>query len=242
MTTAVRDSSADYRTYWLQGGQYYSRMRNLGDSASCALPADKLSQIPGADRKVVLIETGADPVFCRTVSRIMSTDHDWVHTISRSAKQAVANELDPRMFSGSRGSWPKLRELVRALTDEVASAASRGLVPTSIRSVSGLGGLGSLGQWDIIGTLVGSIGGAAAAIYGARLQSDTQKDLARIQADAAMRAAQSQMATYQAQQALAAQNPVGSMITNLTTASVAGIPLLLIIPAIGAAIYFATKK
>jgi hypothetical protein len=99
-----------------------------------------------------------------------------------------------------------------------------------------------LGQFDVIAGLVSAVVGAGASVYSAELQSSTQKDLAKMQADAAMKAAQSQMATLQARQALAAQNPIGSMITNLATGSVAGIPLLLIVPAIGAAIYFATKK
>lgn len=246
-STLMRDSSADYRTYWLQDGQYYSKMKNLGDSAPCVLPADKVAQIPEADRKAILIETSADPVFCAKIARVMTSDPDWVHTIVNSAKRAIANEMNRNLFPESRGTWPKLREMARNLVDDVSAAVRVGRAPLAVKSVSGLGGLGNLGQWDIIAGLVGSIGGAAANVYGASVTARAQESIARTQANAAIQAAQANMAIVNAQTAMqnaqASMNPVSSAFSAITSANIAGIPIIaLAIPAIGLIIYLATKK
>lgn len=230
MLAVMRDSSLNYRTYWLRNGQYYGR-DNLGNAApACALPLDKLSQIPEEDRQIVIEEANADPAFCQMVLRCMATRPDWAHIISTSAKEAIVNELDPSVYGKRAGMWRMLRLRLNALLHDVPGLLKK----LEERKASGRG-LAGLGQWDIIGNLVGAIGGAAASIYGAKLTSDTQKDLAKIQADAAMKAAQAQMATLQAQQAM---NPVASLMS----ASVAGIPLLPVLAVGGAALYFATKK
>ncbi len=246
MTAAVRDSSLDYRTYWLQGGQYYSR-RALGDAASCTLPADKLQQIPEADRKVLLEEVNADPAFCARVARCMATNPNWGHVIAASAKEAIANEMDPSKFPSRAGMWPKLRARARFLVDEVSKAMAQGKTPVTVRRMSGLSGLGSLGQWDIIASLVGTIGSAAVNIYGAGVTSRAQIDAQRDQANTAIAMAQAQMNAVNAANAMqAASNPlapVAAAVQSIASATVAGIPVLaLAIPAIGLIIYFATKK
>lgn len=233
MLAAMRDTTLSYRTYWLRNGRYYGR-DNLGDVApACALPLDKLSQIPPEDRQIVIEEANADPAFCEKLARLMATNADWAHLVAASAKEAIVNELDPSRFGHRAGMWRKLRERLRALLKDVPGLVQK------IERYRAAGRTPGLGQWDIIGNLVGAIGGAAANIYGAKLTSDTQQALAKIQADAAIKAAQAQLATSQAQQALAtAQNP----LSQLTSASIAGIPLLLVVPAVVAAIYFSSKK
>lgn len=237
--TLMRDSSRDYRTYWLQGGQYYSKMRNLGDLGACELPSDKLSQIPEVDRNVVAAEASADPAFCARLSRVMKTDPNWVHTISDSAKKAIANELDPKKFPESHGMWPKLRELSRIMVAKITSTVSRSGSPeVAAKAVSGLGGLGDLGQWDIVASLVGAIGGAATSIYSAKLQTDTQKKIAQMQLDAqrAQITAQQNIAASQA-----AMNPLSS-VTNILTKDVAGVPAWVILLGAGGALYFFLDK
>lgn len=242
-TAAIRDSSLDYRTYWLQGGQYYERM-GLGAAPACSLPLDKLRQIPEADRKVLIEEVNADPAFCEKVARCMATKSDWGHLIATSAKEAIANEMDPSKFRNRAGMWPKLRARARFLVDEVSKAMAQGKVPVGARPMAGLG---ELGQWDIIASLVGSIGSAATNIYTAGVTSRAQIDAQRDQANAAIAAAQAQMNAINAanamQSAQASMSPVSSALSTVTSATVAGIPLLaLAIPAIGLIIYFATKK
>lgn len=243
MIAAIRDSSLDYRTYWLQGGQYYEQ-RGLGAAPACALPIEKLRQIPEDDRKILLEEANADPEFCRKVLRCMSTRSDWGHLIAKSAKEAIANEMDPSKFRNRAGMWPKLRERSRFLVEEVSRAMAQGMVPVAVRPMSGLSGLG---QWDILASLVGTIGSAAVNVYGAGVTSRAQIDAQRDQANAAIAAAQAQMNAINAanamQAAQASSNPISSAVSTLTSATVAGIPLIaLAIPAIGLIIYFATKK
>lgn len=229
MNAVMRDSSLDYRTYWLRNGEYYER-RALGDSApACAIPLDKLSQIPAEDRQIVIDEANADPAFCAKLVRAMTTQADWAHLVANAAKETIVNELDPSRFGHRAGQWRMLRERLRAILKDVPGLVDK------VAKYRASGKQPGLGQWDIIGTLVGSIGSAAANIYSAKLTSDTQQAMAKIQADAALKAAKAQMATIQAQQAM---NPISA----ITSASIAGIPLLVILPVAAAAIYFATKK
>jgi hypothetical protein len=250
MKSNVRDSSLDYRTYWLQGGQYYSR-RGLGSTdAVCTLPADKLAQIPEADRKILIDEVNADPAFCAKVARAMATLPDWGHQIAASAKEAIANEMDPSKFRNRAGMWPKLRARAQALVEAVSTAMAQGKVPVS--ATPRLSGLGDLGQWDIIASLVGSVVTAGANVYGATVTANAQQTIARQQAQAAMQAAQANIAMSNAatamQSANAAMNPISSVLAPVSTAlqtlatgSIAGIPLLAF-PAVGLIIYFANKK
>lgn len=249
---AMRDSSLNQRTYWLRDGLYYSRASNLGDPAACELPADKLAQIPADDRQVLVEETSADPAFCRAVARVMATDPDWVHTIANSAKAAVNSELLPSKYPGNRTSWPKLRARVRALATETARAARtladqltpaerfalvKRIASGEFRVQKGIHGLGNLGQWDIIGSLVGAVAGAGASIYGGYVTADAQRDIAKLQANTAMQTAQAQMAIANANAAIAnaqvqVSSPISSAISSMTSATVAGIPV--VIPVLGA--------
>lgn len=246
--SAIRDSSLDYRTYWLQGGQYYSR-RGLGEAApACDLPIDKLRQIPEGDRKVLIDEVNADAAFCRKVAKCMATNPNWGHVIAASAKEAVVNEMDPTRFKNRAGMWPKLRERARTLIEEVGRMAAQGKVPVAVKANGKpMAGLGDLGQWDIIASLVGSIGSAAANVYGSSITARTQEQIAKTQAEAAMKAANAQIAMQNAQAAIlnaqGSQSPISAAVTSLTSTTVAGIPLLaLAVPAVGLIIYFATKK
>jgi hypothetical protein len=244
-STVMRDSTKDYRTYWLRDGLYYGVDRGLG-AAPCSLPEDKLAKIPADDRQVLVEETDADPEFCRIVARMMATDPQWDHNISASAKAAAENEINPS--KGKKGGWPRLRARVRDLishvADQAVQAAAR-LTPEerflTVKQLSSgqlrlktpaMSGLGDLGQWDIIGSLVGNLVGVGAGIYGATVTADAQKDIAKLQANAAMQNAQAQIAIANANAAIAnAQvqiaNPVSSAMSTLTTSSIAGIPVII---------------
>lgn len=247
MTTAMRDSSKDYRTYWLQGGQYYSKMSNLGDPTVCELPPAKLSEIPSDDRLILTEEASADPVFCRDVMKLMATDPEWAHKVSASAKEAVINELHPSM--GRKAGWPRLRARVRELKSAVAEQATslaskatpaerfalvKRIASGEFKEPKAVAGLGNLGQWDIIGSIVGSLAQVGGSIYGAKITSDAQQDIAKLQASAAMQSAQAQMAIANANAAIAgAQVQMASPISSLTSSTIAGIPV--IIPILGVA-------
>jgi hypothetical protein len=250
MEAQLRDSSLDYRTYWLQDGQYYSR-RGLGASEACVLPEDKLNSIPEDDRQVILEETNADPAFCAAVAKCMATQPDWAHRISASAKQAIANEIDPTKYPERKGTWPRLRartqDLLKSAKDQASSDVSKLTFDQKVAVVKKIAagavlpksapGLGSLGQWDIIGSLIGTAANIGAAVYSANVTASAQRDIAQMQTDQAIQSAQAQMAVANAQAAIAAanaqmsSNPLSSAaaaitsgVSAVTTGTVAGIP------------------
>ncbi len=258
MQATMRDTSRDYRTYWLRDGEYYGKARSLGE-VSCALDPQKLARIPADDRKILLDEVAGNPSFCAKVARCMATQPNWEHLIAASAKEAIVNELDPSKFQNRKGMWPKLRartqELVTSARDSVRAALSsmsrqdkvsvaRQLKAGGRVTSSSIAGLGGLGQWDIIASLVGTVGKVGSDVYTANLMADTQEDIARIRANAAMNTIAAQESIARAQASMAAiQSPVGAAVSTLTSSTVGGIPVLLIaIPLIGGLIYLFMKK
>jgi hypothetical protein len=170
------------------------------------------------DRRQLAEEAAANPAFGAKLARMLNYA-DGVRLIDESAKRAVLNELDPKAHPESKGEWTMLRRrlnfIVRDLSkqinesverlslDEAASMLdtyARGGVRVEARQM-GEYPVESLGQWD---ALVGAIAGAATAIYGAKLQSKTQKDIAKIQAGSAQRSLDAQMSLARAQMALEA--------------------------------------
>jgi hypothetical protein len=247
----MRDTSRDYRTYWIRDGLYYGKSTNLGGGSACVLPPDKVAQIPEPDRSMVLDEVTGNPTLCAWIVRIMKSDPDWTHRISQSAKESVVNEMDPSKFQESRGEWPKLRAKVRELLDHVHEnvlkevsgmtldqkmSVVRRIASGGKVSVPSVHGLGDLGQWDVIGSLVGSLVSAGAGAYGAYTTTSAQQDIAKLQASSAMQSANAQIAIANANAAIAGAqaqiaNPISSAVSSLTSATVAGIPI--IVPVLG---------
>ena len=261
MLATMRDTSADYRTYWIRDGMYYGKARNLG-AAPCTLPEAQLAKLPEEDRKMLLDEVAGNPSFCERVAKCMATRSDWIKLVSDSAKEAVVNEFDSSKFKNRKGMWPKLRARAQELADS-ATRAIRGKVSSmnldqkaeAIRSLSrgsmgtrsGLSGLGGLGFFDLLASVIG----AAGNVYSQDLIADTKVDIAKIQANSAMNTITAQQSIANAQAAIAAaqvqqaaiQSPVGAAISTITTSTVGGIPVLLIaIPLIGGLIYLFMKK
>jgi hypothetical protein len=233
------------------------------------------------DRRLIAAEAAADPAFARKLSAMLSLP-DGEKRVVMYARKAVLNELNPASYVETRGQWPKLRkavsllisELPRAITDAVdrMPADKRGEAISKIEKtgdVAGILGLGDLGQFEIIGQLIGVVAGAATSIYNAHLQTTTQKQIADMQLQANMAQikaqedmAQAQIAISNAQiaQALKAtlpapiasaaqsvisalpaalQGPVGSVISAISTDVGGGIPLWL--PALGIYLFFKYK-
>lgn len=260
MLATMRDTSADYRTYWLRDGLYYAKARSLGE-ASCSLPADKLAQIPAADRALLLDEVKGSPAFCEKVARCMATRSDWAKLISSAAKEAIVNEFDPSKFKNRKGEWPKLRAHAQKLAEAAAMAIKNQISSmtldqkvAAIKQISAgkkplaprLSGLGNLGFFDLLGSVIS----AAGNLYTTDLIADTNKDIAKIQATSAMQTVTAQQSIAQAQAAIAAaqtqqaaiQNPVGAAISTFTTSTVGGIPVLAILGVGGLAIWYILKR
>lgn len=255
MQAPMRDTSRDYRTYWIRDGEYYGKARNLG-ALPCSLPEDKLAQLSDYDRKILLDEVAGNPSFCAKVSECMRTRPDWAKLISTSAKESVVNELDPSKFKNRKGMWPKLRGKLNdfvgaasaaikrstsSLTLDQKTAALRELAKTPPASGSRLlGNLGIAGIFDFLAAAVGTAGD----LYTTNLVNDTREDIAKIQANAAMNTIKAQESIAKAQAAMAAiQSPVASAISTFTTSTVGGVPVLLIaVPLVGILIYMFMKK
>ncbi len=263
----MRDTSRDERTYWLRNGLYYGRARSLGeDTANCNLPVDKLNQMSESDRALLLEEVKGNPSFCSIVARCMNERSDWYQQLSASAREAIANEFNSSTFPGRKGQWNKLRakanDLLEMAATQIRQATSK-LTPEErleiVRGIArGRGGavpvkpaMGDLGFLDILSSLVGTISQVGANVYNTKVIADTKEDIARIQANSAVTslsaqqsiaAANAAIAAAQAQQA-AIQSPVGAAISSLTTSTVGGIPVMLIvIPLVGTLFYLFTKR
>ena len=256
-STSMRDTSKDYRTYWIRHGEWYGKASNLG-AVDCKVPEEVLRAIPEPDRQVVVEEAAANPKFCQDLVRI-SQSPGWEHKVSQSAKCALLNELDPSKCKDYVGKWGRLRSRLRKLLDEIPAQVDRSVAKMTLDEkmavvrkiasgqrpdVPSMSGLGELGQWDIISGLIGSVAGATANVYTAKVTTDAQRDIAKIQASTAMRDAQTAMAIQNAQTSIkTAQAGMFGPISSMTSGTIGGIPVWLIaVPVLGVLAWFAFKK
>ena len=202
------------------------------------------------DRTLLLEEAAGDPTFARRLEHTLSL-MDGEKKVAMSARRAIVNELSSNLYPETKGLWRKLRSVVRDLIDFTSHSIRQGNLDGRIRSdaVRRLQGLGELGQWEILGQVVGAVVQAGASAYTAYNQADTAKQLQQMQIDAQMRAIQAQetiaraqaaMAASQAQQA-AALAPAGGALTSVMNAAstpIMGVPLW----AVAIGLYFLAEK
>lgn len=169
------------------------------------------------DHQQVREEAEASPAFGTKLSRMMDRS-DGLRRMDESAMRAVLNELDGKSFPQSKGEWPVLRKrlntLIRGLSKDIETSISKLSLNEKTRMLESYahGGVQvhaqmaeypvePFGQWTEIATVVI---GAAGSLYGAKLQSDTAKELAKIQAAGEARSLDAQMSIAKAQMALQA--------------------------------------
>lgn len=191
------------------------------------------------DREL-LLEEARDPSFSKRLEATLDLP-DGERRVARSALKAVLNELDPRIFPETRGTWKRLRSMVPELMETILKEVRENGVPKTLR------GLGELGQFEIIGSLVGSLAQAGAAVYTSYNQQKTQEYIAKQQLNAQMSQIQAQQSIARAQASMASaqasMNPVGSAVSSALDAiqtPIAGIPLWMIAAGIFLA-FFAEK-
>lgn len=225
------------------------------------LPITAVVQFGETDRRQIAEEMAANPRFGAWLAATLR-EPDGERQVALSAQKAIANEFNPALYPASRGQWLTLRkralELARDLPEIVGREIERLPFPAKMQMVRaiaaghepvlrlGLSGMGDLGQFEIIGSLVSSIVGAASTVYSARVTASAQKDIAKIQATAAMKDLETQQTIANAQaainQAKATQataeakkaeialtqsqvGPPGSLTEVLSRPVVAGIPV-----------------
>lgn len=207
------------------------------------------------DRALIRREAAADASFGRKIAQMLRAP-DGEERVAVFAKQAVLNEIDPKQFPQTRGSWNLLRAATRKLMEELPPAivASVSKMPLQDRAKaleaiqSGQAfpfkpvTLGELGQFEIVGSLINSVAGAAATAYSAYLNSSTQKQIADMQLEAQKRQLQAQMAMANAQTAMAnasISQPIQSALSTLQM-DMGGIPLWML--ALGVYLFFKYKE
>jgi len=221
------------------------------------------------DRSLIKKEAAADPRFARVVAAMLR-ENDGERKVADFAKRAIMNELNPKEYPETSGYWKLLREAARRATDALPAAIVKTVAKMTpeqraadLKAVregrlvtfnpSMLGELGELGQFEIIGSLVGSLAQAGASIYGSYLTNRTQQQISAMQFDAQKAQLQAQMDMARAQQAITAAQaqqaaeasilptaiaqPVQAVASALST-DVGGLPLWLIALGVAFALKF----
>lgn len=171
------------------------------------------------DRLLIKREADADPAFGRRLLTILQSP-DGEEKVATFAKMAALNEIDPRQFPETAGSWPKLRAATRQLVAELPNAIITHIegmpLEERLAAIQAIENgdsfpfaklsLGELGQWDIIGSIVGAVAGAATSVYNNKLQTDTARQIAKMQLEAQQAQINAQISMANAQQAMANAN------------------------------------
>ena len=108
------------------------------------------------DRSLLLSEAKLDPAFGRRIEKTLALP-DGEMRVAMSARRAFVNELDPRLYPESKGTWKALRSLTPSLMKSAMKVIESG-------DPKALAGLGDLGQWDIIGQIAGAVVQAGASV------------------------------------------------------------------------------
>lgn len=179
----------------------------------------RIDPITPADRKVVEDEINGSPEFAKKIQRIL--DKGGPHAVAESAKRAFLNELDPKEYPETAGEWPILRESTRkllvALPKAIKEVVDETPLEEKLKIVEKIGqgkklhftlqdfpveSVMGLGQFEVIGSIVSAVAGAGSAVYGAKITADTQKAIAKIQAETQLKQLNVSMTLAKAQAAV----------------------------------------
>ena len=212
------DSSTDFTEGWSKFGSRESGdlpmlQEGVGALGYLASEPQEFRHFPAIDQRQILDEIENNPKFGKVLTA-------WLHTrgganlIGQSAKRAILNELDGS-HPESKGEWITLRKRLRVILRDMPIAIEKSISQMSLvektRALRALASGGdiefALSQLDfgsILGGVISSAATAGATIYGAKLQADTQKQIANIQATSVANQAAAQVQIANAQAALVA--------------------------------------
>lgn len=229
------------------------------------------------DQRQMIEEMDANPKFGEKLTAMLH-DREAVPLVMQSAKRAILNELNPREHPESKGEWLTLRKRFNVLVRElpgtidkqvkamtpaqrmavVKAIAKHGTPSLQLGATTPTTTAAPAPAGDMWGSIIGGIAQAAGTIYAAKITTDAQKDVAKIQAQTQQQtlAMQQQMAQGQAAidaaRAAAAgggvpamiPGPGGQMIPNPAAAG-GGFPIWTIpvgIGVLGTILYFVFKR
>lgn len=209
------------------------------------------------DQRQIMEEIEENPGFGKKLS-VMLHQRDGARAVAASAKRAALNELDGS-FPQSRGEWVTLRRRLRVLARDIPGAITKQIemmsLPEKTRALralaSGSGVSFQLGAeaattaapTNIWSSIIGGIATAAATVYGAKLVSDANKDIAKIQASSAASSTAANAQIAQAQAALQAAQTAAA--ARSSGGEVGGIPIWAIpvgLGVLGIVLYFVLKR
>lgn len=270
------DTADDYLTAWFFRGHDELGVAPMIDEKvnweATGVPVKKvLVGLSGKEKQMIREELQENPRFKMLVDAARQTKNPR-KALKLSAQRALVNEMDPKQYPESQGTWTKLRkklrkgraalpgiiqkELGKLKTLEQKTAYLKAMVASKegakkVNLADFDEALGGMGFYDLIGSLAST----AAGIYGSKLTADAQKDIAKIQAGAAMASVKAQTAIAEAQQAIAAarvaqakeqkeaalvareieaEKTAQKKVAGVITAEVGGIPMWAIILALAA--------
>jgi hypothetical protein len=222
-----------------------------------------LLDFPEADRLLITQEAMADPAFGDQLSQILSLPGG-PKAVALSMRQSVANEMDSRLYPGSKGMWPVLRKTVVELAGSMPGIIDKELERLPLETLTamltvisegkspffftmyGMGAEASAGfGW---GSLISTVIDSATSLYNRRVANATAVRVANLQASSAAATERAQLAIANAQQAIAnagaVQAEAASPASILTKDIGGGIPFWTIptvILMVGVGIFLALK-
>jgi hypothetical protein len=194
---------------------------NLAETDSADGVMEALRPLHEKDQKIVLREIEENAAFGPKLQAVL-LGPDGAHKVAEWARRAFANEVDPKMFPETKGTWGAFRQTVRGLLQSLPIAVTQSIdeMPLSLQMkvVEGIAqgrrlhlqlddypveSMEGLGQFEIIGSVVSAVSGATSSIYSAKVVADAQKKIAQIKADTELKQLNVNMTLAKAQAAIA---------------------------------------
>jgi len=187
-----------------------------GMAALSDLMSDVLARMGTYEQKLITQELAASTSFANHFASLLHASNP-VKAIGNDAMKAIANEFNPRDYPETRGRWEILRRTIRNVVGHYRSTlmdSINNLTPSErqrlIASIAAGDfsaiGLSDAAAPDFLTSLVNTLGSSLTTLYGAKLQGDAAKDIAKINAQSAQNtAAAAQQAAQMQQQMAAAQ-------------------------------------
>lgn len=179
----------------------------------------RIDPLTSDDRRVIERELADSPATASLIRSLLATGGP--HAVADFARKAYYNEIDPSLFPETKGYWPALRAQVRkllvALPAAMRGAADEMSLNDKLKFAEQIAqgkrlylsltdypveDMMGLGQFEIIGSIVSGVAGAASSIYSAKVVADAQKAIAKIQADAQLKQLNVSMTLAKAQAAV----------------------------------------
>lgn len=199
----------------------------------------RLDPLTPGDREIIEKEIKSSPATAAMIQQFM--DSGGPHAVADFARRAFANEMDSKLFPETKGYWPELRATVQkllvALPNAMRQAANEMSLDDKLKFAEQIAAgkklrlqladypvetLMGLGQFEIIGSIVSSVAGAASSVYSAKVVADAKKAIAKIQAETELKQLNVSMTLAKAQAAV--QGAQGKILEDVQSGKIPAEP------------------